>query len=195
MSNDRELEDWQRAWQSWNAQPVDWIRKSQRAHRCEAGLRASYWAALAFGAAVVALKWRFGLVSWFRLGVGVGLLLFGAAVMLYSAKQLRRSQQQLSASPHWLIDDLTLLHQRELDGWTKKHWLATVGALAALGAGVVLHRIVEAWTLRESLLGPLAILLAYVVALTVVAAVGIARVRILRRQLIELQRVRAEIAE
>jgi hypothetical protein len=195
MGDDRELEQWQRAWQAWQGQPVDWLRKSQDVHRRAAALQASYWAALLFGAAAVALAvWRFGVVSWFRLGVGVGLLLFGAAMMVYARRLVGRSQRQLSRGPEWLIEELSLLYQLELDGWTKPRWVLTTCAVAAVGGSVALQRIVEAWTRAESLVGPIVILVVYLIALGVIALVGRARVRIVRRELRALQQVRAELA-
>lgn len=58
-----------------------------------------------------------------------------------------------------------------------------------------MQRLVEAITQQESLLGPITVLLVYIAALGVVAAVGVARVRSLRRELGALRLVRAELAE
>ena len=109
------------------------------------------------------------------------------------AGQLSRLQLPLSKGPEWLVDDLTLLYERELDGWTKPRWLMTTCAFASLGGALAVQRIVEATTQRESLLGPITILFVYVAALGVVSAVGVARVRAIRRELSALRNVRAEL--
>jgi hypothetical protein len=196
MENDNELEHWKRMWQGWNAQPVDWVRKAQLAHRREAALRASYWAALVFETAAVALAVsRFGVLSWFRLGVAVGALLLGFGAMVYFDRQGQRSQRSLSASPHGLITDLILLHERELYAWTSRASLLITCLVACAGGAVALQRIAEAVTSRESLLGPIAVLLVYGLALVAIAAVGVSRVRLIRQELKALQRVQAELSQ
>ncbi|HET8932501.1 MAG TPA: hypothetical protein VFN67_03630 [Polyangiales bacterium] len=198
MEHDRELEGWKNAWQSWPGQtsPLEWARKAQLAHRREERLRVSYWAALGVGALAMVLAYsRFGIVSWFRVGVGASMLLFGAGVMLYAERQLAKAQQLLAASPSGLVADLMRLHERELEGWTARRWQVAVFVVAAAGAAVVAQRIYEALTRAESMIMPIATLVAYVAALAVVALVGGARVRVLRRELSALQHVQAELSD
>lgn len=196
MATEDELEHWKKAWQGWQGAPIDWTRKAQLAHRREERVRVSYWAALAGGVLAMVIAYsRFGIVSWFRVGVGAGLLVFGAIVMLYSSRQIARAGQLLAAGPRGLIADLMLLHERELEGWTSKRWLACVYVIAATGALVVAQRIWEAVTRAESLALPLAALGAYVLGLIVVAMVGVARVRVLRHELRALRQVQAELSE
>lgn len=196
MEHDSELESWKNAWQGWQGAPLQWSRKAQLAHRREERLRVSYWAALGVGALAMAFAYsRFGIVSWFRVGVGASALLCGVGVMLYAERQLANARQLLAASPSGLIADLMRLHERELEGWTARRWQVALFASAAAGAAVVAQRLYEALTRAESLGTPIAILVVYVAALTVVALVGVARVRALRRELSELQRVQAELSD
>jgi hypothetical protein len=196
MENDSELEGWKDAWQSWQGAPLEWTRKAQLAHRREERLRVSYWAALGVGALAMAFAYsHFGIVSWFRVGVGAAMLLFGVGAMLYAQRQLAQAQQLLAASPSGLIADLMRLYERELEGWTARRWQAATLLVAFAGASVVVQRIYEAVTRAESLLTPIAIMLGYIAALAVVARVGVARVRVLRRELTALQHVQAELAD
>jgi hypothetical protein len=196
MNHDSELEGWKSAWQSWQGAALEWTRKAQLAHRREERLRVSYWVALAVGALAMAFAYsRFGIVSWFRVGVGAGLLLFGVGVMLHAGRRLAQARQLLAASPSGLIADLMRLHERELEGWTARRWLVSMFVVVTSGAAVIAQRMYEALTRQESLVMPGMVLVAYAAVLSVIALVGVARVRVLRRELSVLRQVQAELSD
>lgn len=199
MDQDNELESWKatwQGWQGWQGTSLDWTRKALRAHRREERWRVSYWMALAAGAlAMVTAVYTFGVSSWLRVGVGASALVFGAGVMLHSARQLERDQQLLAASPQGLIADLMRLHERELKGWTAKRWQLSLLAVVAAGSLLVGQRMYEALTQQENLLGPITVSVVYVLALAVIALYGSARVRVLRRELSALQQVQTELSK
>jgi hypothetical protein len=144
---------------------------------------------------MVIAVYTFGVLSWLRLGIAAGLLVFGAGVMLHFDRQLARDQQLLAASPQGLIADLMRLHERELEGWTAKRWQLTVLAIAAAGSVIPGQRMYEALTRQESLLVPITASVVYVLALAVIWLYGAARVRVLRRELSALQHVQAELSK
>jgi hypothetical protein len=179
---------------------MNWLQRTQTAHRYEAVVQA-----LAIGALVVAavklavLFARSGTQSsapvahWPQLAFGALGLLVGAFAVRYSAKQIAAARAELSNTPAGLIVDLIRIHERELQQWCGAWSLGATAVLATGAVTIAIQRMLELSRAHADTRGAWATLGCVLLALIALAGFGVKRVRYLRRELSTLRDVQRQL--
>lgn len=197
---DDELRRWADTWQSIEGDG-GLLQRAQSAHRGEATLRAVATIALIVGALAVASSLVVQLsgsvavpVRWFRLAIAAGALLVGVGAMAHWSRQIAAARADLTDTPLGMLVDLARLHERELSWWLGKGSLATTALLAAVALGLGVAQLQHAVTAGASTTAAWRVLLCVAIALAALAAVGVARVRYLRRALAAVRELQRQLA-
>jgi hypothetical protein len=200
---DPELKQWAETWHSAPRNGGELVRRAQSAHRKEA-------ASQAFGVAGVVLAYaltaRALLTGGLELSTTAGkwgaawsvfACLLGALSLAVSFQQVARARRASLAAPTDWIDDLIRLRERESYWWTGRFPVLTTATLALgslLTGAAVYAPGAFPWGDPRSAGTPWPLMFT-VVALALVAAVGVVQVRQLRRELPRLRQLRRELDE
>lgn len=129
---------------------------------------------------------------WLQLSFALGAVLTGSWFMLRASRQEAEARARLTESPHSLVADLVGLCEQELQAWQGKLSLVVTGVLALGGICIGIARIAGLAPGESPQLG-WASLAFVLIAVGLLAAIGVRRVRVLRRELAELREIAAQL--